>query len=127
MRDPSGKTFITEQQAIAGAVAAPTFGYTPYKTGRRVVELGVKYAYLEVEPHSLGSSARLVHNSHRIEMRGESMRHAQRARSEPLQNQAHSFGSVPRQCPSASWLQTDDLTIEFFSSCGASSQTGGKP
>jgi hypothetical protein len=73
MRDPSGKTFITEQQAIAGAVAAPTFGYTPYKTGRRVVELGVKYAYLEVEPHSLGSSAHLVHKSHCIEMRGEAM------------------------------------------------------
>jgi hypothetical protein len=54
-------------------------------------------------------------------------RHAQRARSEPLPNQAHSFGSVPRECPFASWLQTDDLTIEFFSSCGASSQTGGKP
>jgi hypothetical protein len=42
------------------------------------------------------------------------LRHAQRARSEPLQNQAHSFGSVPRECPFASWLQTDDLPLNSF-------------
>jgi hypothetical protein len=43
--EPTGKTFTSEQAALAGAVAAPTFGYTPYKTGRRVVELGVKYEF----------------------------------------------------------------------------------
>jgi hypothetical protein len=40
--------------------------------------------------------------------------HAQRALSQPLHNQAHIFGSVPRECPFASWLQTDDLTLNPF-------------
>jgi hypothetical protein len=40
--------------------------------------------------------------------------HAQRALSQPLHNQAHTFGSVPRECPFASWFQTDDLTLNSF-------------
>jgi hypothetical protein len=40
--------------------------------------------------------------------------HAQRALSQPLYNQAHTFGSVPRECPFASWFQTDDLTLNSF-------------
>jgi hypothetical protein len=43
--DPTNTTFNTEQQALAGAVAAGGFGSTPYKIGRRVVELGVKYDF----------------------------------------------------------------------------------
>lgn len=43
--DPPNNTFNTEQQALAGATAAPYFGYTPYRVGRRVVELGVKYEF----------------------------------------------------------------------------------
>jgi len=43
--DPSGRVFNNEQQAIAGAVPSSTFGYTPYRTGRRLVEVAVKYDF----------------------------------------------------------------------------------
>ena len=42
------------------------------------------------------------------------MRHAQRALSQPLLNQSHTLGSVPREWPFAGWFQPTDLTLNSF-------------
>ncbi len=44
--DPTGFVATTPQQAFAGAVqTTPNFGYTPYKQGFRIVELGARYNF----------------------------------------------------------------------------------
>jgi len=58
--------------------------------------------------------------------REQVVRHAQRALSEPLQNQAHRFGSVPRECLRHSAVR-DDFKPALFPSLVVSTQTGGEP